>query len=103
LRVVRDAHQPWCRSTAPQKSAEFADGDKYHDNCHCYAEPVFSREQYKSSSAYELNRRYEELWPKVTKGLTGKQAVSAWRRFIRQEQQAAAQEARQSITSVQEA
>jgi hypothetical protein len=86
-----------------QKSAEFADGDKYHDNCHCYAEPVFSREQYASSSAYELNRRYEELWPKVTRGLSGKAAVSAWRRFIRQEQKAAAQEARQSQTSVQEA
>ncbi|MEU9795057.1 hypothetical protein AB0E27_31480 [Streptomyces sparsogenes] len=84
-------------------SAEYADGDKYHDNCHCYAEPVFSREQYKSSSAYELNRRYEELWPKVTRGLVGKQAVSAWRRFIRQEQKAAAQEARRSPTSVQEA
>ncbi|MEU0674477.1 hypothetical protein ABZ330_16555 [Streptomyces sp. NPDC006172] len=86
-----------------QSSAEYADGDRYHDNCHCYAEPVFSREQYASSSAYELNRRYEELWPKVTRGLSGKAAVSAWRRFIRQEQKAAAQEARQSQTSVQEA
>ncbi|MFD7259327.1 hypothetical protein [Streptomyces sp. NPDC059874] len=86
-----------------RSSAEYADGDKYHDNCHCYAEPVFSREQYDSSSAYELNRRYEELWPKVTRGLTGKAAVSAWRRFIRQEQKAAAQEARRSTTSVQEA
>ncbi|AXH70212.1 hypothetical protein SEA_HAIZUM_8 [Streptomyces phage Haizum] len=86
-----------------QNSAEFADGDKYHDNCHCYAEPVFSREQYSSSANYELNRRYEELWPTVTRGLSGKAAVSAWRRFIRQEQKAAAQEARQSTTSVQEA
>ncbi|ATI18872.1 hypothetical protein SEA_SQUEAKYCLEAN_9 [Streptomyces phage SqueakyClean] len=86
-----------------ESSAEYSDGDKYHDNCHCYAEPVFSREQYNSSSSYELNRRYEELWPKVTKGLSGKAAVSAWRRFIRQEQKAAAQEARRSTTSVQEA
>ncbi|AUG87193.1 head maturation protease [Streptomyces phage Omar] len=86
-----------------QNSAEFADGDKYHDNCHCYAEPVYTREQYASSANYELNRRYEELWPKVTRGLSGKAAVSAWRRFIRQEQKAAAQEARQSTTSVQEA
>jgi hypothetical protein len=85
-----------------QSSAEFADGDKYHDNCHCYAEPVFTREQYNGSATYELNRRYEELWPKVTRGLSGKAAVSAWRRFIRQEQ-AAAQEARRSSTNVQEA
>ncbi|MFF8845507.1 hypothetical protein ACF08N_22735 [Streptomyces sp. NPDC015127] len=86
-----------------EASATYADGDKYHDNCHCYAEPVFSREQYSSSPAYELNRRYEELWPKVTRGLSGKAAVAAWRRFIRQEQKAAAQEARRSTTSVQEA
>ncbi|MFE5663397.1 hypothetical protein ACFQ7W_05645 [Streptomyces niveus] len=84
-------------------SATYADGDKYHDNCHCYAEPVFSREQYQNSSAYELNRRYEELWPKVTRGLSGKAALAAWRRFIRQEQKAAAQEARRPIASVQEA
>ncbi|QZE11076.1 hypothetical protein SEA_SARAHROSE_8 [Streptomyces phage SarahRose] len=87
-----------------ERSAEYADGDKYHDNCHCYAEPVFSREQYRNSSLYELNRKYEELWPQVTKGLSGKAAVSAWRRFIRTEQKAAAQEARRkSPTNVQEA
>ncbi|WJN63261.1 MuF-like injected head protein [Streptomyces phage phiScoe54] len=83
--------------------ANYGDGDKYHDNCHCYAEPVFSREQYRNSDLYALNRKYEELWPQVTKGLSGKAAVSAWRRFIRTEQKAAAQEARRSTTSVQEA
>ncbi|AKY03616.1 hypothetical protein SEA_IZZY_9 [Streptomyces phage Izzy] len=87
-----------------ERSAEYADGDKYHDNCHCFAEPVFSREQYRNSSLYELNRKYEELWPQVTKGLSGKAAVAAWRRFIRTEQKAAAQEARRSTTTnVQEA
>ncbi|AWY07573.1 hypothetical protein SEA_YOSIF_9 [Streptomyces phage Yosif] len=83
--------------------ASFGDGDKYHDNCHCYAEPVFSREQYANSPAYGLNRQYQELWPEVTKGLSGKSALAAWRRFIRTEQKAAAQEARRSTTSVQEA
>lgn len=73
------------------KSAEYADGDLYHDNCHCYAEPIFDDEQYANSTLTELNRKYFSLWPKVTKGLKGKAAVSAWRRFIRQE--AAAQEA----------
>ncbi|AKY03763.1 head maturation protease [Streptomyces phage Amela] len=86
-----------------EKTAEYGDGDKYHDNCHCYAEPVFSREQYRNSPVYALNRQYEELWPQVTKGLSGKAAISAWRRFIRTEQKAAAQEARRSTTSVQEA
>ncbi|USH45843.1 hypothetical protein SEA_VIEENROSE_8 [Streptomyces phage VieEnRose] len=77
-----------------ERSAEYGDGDKYHDNCHCYAEPVYTREQYNSSSLYALNRRYSELWPQVTKGLSGDAAISAWRRFIRTEQRAAAQEAR---------
>lgn len=86
-----------------QAKAEYADGDRFHDNCHCYAEPVFSVAQYHSSDLYELNRKYEALWPQVTKGLSGKAAVSAWRRFIRQESKAAAQEARQSTTNVQEA
>ncbi|MEU8621413.1 hypothetical protein [Streptomyces sp. NPDC048623] len=90
-------------SLADLESGTYADGDKFHDNCNCYAEPIFSREQYGSSDLYELNRRYEALWPKVTKGLSGKAAVSAWRRFIRQEQKTAAQEARQTPPSVQEA
>lgn len=71
----------------------YGDGDLYHDNCHCYAEPVFSREQYASSDLYALNREYGELWPKVTAGLSGKAALSAWRRYIRQEQKKAAQAA----------
>lgn len=83
------------------RSAEYADGDKYHDNCHCYSEPVFSRGQYSSSALYELNRLYARWWPIVTKGLSGKAAVSAWRRFIR-EQRKDAQAASQQ-TNVQEA
>ena len=83
------------------RTAAYADGDTYHDNCHCYAEPVFTGEQFTGSARYTLNREYGALWPQVTKGLSGKAALSAWRRFIRQ-QHAAAQPARQS-SSVQEA
>jgi hypothetical protein len=83
------------------RSAEYADGDKYHDNCHCYAEPIFSRDQYAGSSLYALNRQYAGLWPTVTKGLSGKAALSAWRRFIRREH-AVARSARPP-TNVQEA
>ncbi|MFE7480013.1 hypothetical protein [Streptomyces sp. NPDC057552] len=90
-----------------RQSATFADGDKYHDNCACYAMPVWSRDQYQSSELTALSRQYEALWPKVTKGHTGKDAISVWRRFIRAKQreakQAAAQEARQTTTTAQEA
>ncbi|MFE7463097.1 hypothetical protein ACFU6R_03195 [Streptomyces sp. NPDC057499] len=101
--VVYRSQQSAGPSLADLQSGDYADGDKYHDNCHCYAEPVFSREQYRGSDLYELNRRYEQLWPKVTRGLSGKAAVSAWRRFIRQQKKAAAPEARQIPPNVQEA
>jgi hypothetical protein len=71
-----------------EKSAEYSDGDKYHDNCQCYAEPVYTDEQYDNSSVFDLNRKYSEQWPRVTRGLSGKAALSAWRRFIRTEQAA---------------
>ncbi|MFE4635063.1 hypothetical protein ACFRJ1_17035 [Streptomyces sp. NPDC056773] len=80
-------------------SATFADGDRYHDNCHCYAVPVWSWGQYESSELTALSRQYESLWPKVTKGHTGKDAVSVWRRFIRQQQRTSAQQARTATTT----
>ncbi|MFI0985032.1 VG15 protein [Streptomyces exfoliatus] len=86
-----------------RESATFNDGDRYHDNCHCYAMPVWNRDQYQSSELTALSRQYEALWPEVTKGHTGKDAVSVWRRFVRQKQRAAAQEARQSTTTTPEA
>ncbi|TCC19957.1 hypothetical protein [Kribbella sindirgiensis] len=85
-----------------EKSAKYAEGDLYHDNCKCDVMPVFSDEQYDQSDMFALNREYSELWPQVTRGLSGKAALSAWRAFIRK-QQADAQEARPSSTSVQEA
>ena len=80
-------------------SAEFADGDKYHDNCHCVAEPVFTPEQ-ATSDRYALNRAYGRQWPQVTRGLSGIAALRAWRRFIRQQQATAS---REPASSAQEA
>ena len=76
-----------------QRSAEqaiYGDGDQYHRNCHCYAVPVYSVKDYKTSDLYALNREYEELWPQVTKGLGGNAALNAWRRFINQQNRAQA-------------
>ncbi|EFL15331.1 hypothetical protein [Streptomyces sp. C] len=86
-----------------QSSALFKDGDRYHDNCHCYAMPIWNRDQFQASELTALSRQYMALWPEVTKGHTGKDAVSVWRRFIRQKQRAAAQEARESTTTAPEA
>lgn len=64
-------------------AATYEDGDKYHDNCNCYAMPIFSREEFSRSSLFALNREYGDAWPRVTRGLSGKAAVSAWRRYIK--------------------
>lgn len=81
-----------------EASATYGDGDLYHDNCHCYAIPVFSDGQYDSSPLFDLNRKYEAEWPRVTRGLSGKAAVSAWRKHIRNDK-ASAQAARGKPTS----
>lgn len=75
--------------TGPQPDGEiveYGDLDLYHPNCHCYALPIFSVSQYATSAMFALNREYAELWPIVTKGLGGKDALSAWRKYIRSQQ-----------------
>lgn len=86
-----------------ERSAErsYGDGDLYHDNCNCYAMPVYSTEEYKTSDLYALNREYQELWPQVTRGLSGKSALTAWRRFVRTQRRA--QEASAQPQTAQEA
>ena len=64
-----------------------ADGEKYHDNCNCIAIPVYSMSDYEKSSTYARNREYSKLWPAVTRGLSGKKALSAWRRYFRNTRQ----------------
>lgn len=70
-----------------------APGETFHDNCHCYTEVVYTDTQYDDSKLYDLNRQYAKEYPKVTKGLNGKAALTAWRRYIRDQQKTSAQEA----------
>lgn len=67
------------------KRGEAKVGDQYHDNCNCYAEPVYSEGQLKSSM-FDLNREYAQLWPRVTAGKAGKAALTAWRLYFRKQQ-----------------
>ncbi len=87
-----------------KRSAEnsiYGDGDLYHDNCHCYAMPVYSDKEYQTSPLYALNREYQALWPKATQGLGGKSALTAWRRYIRTTQRS--QAGRSTTQAAQEA
>lgn len=62
----------------------FGDLDKYHDNCQCYALPVFSMAQYRSNPVFDANRQYAKEWLDVVSS-GGKQALSQWRKHIRQQ------------------
>lgn len=67
--------------------------NKFHDNCRCVAVPIFDMDQYDSSELFEDNRYYERLWKERIKGeFSGKEALSEWRKIIRQLNRTAGQE-----------
>lgn len=74
---------------AAQRRGNNQDEDKYHDNCKCYAMPVYSLADLATSPLYALNREYARLWPIVTNGLGGKAALNAWRNFINRQKKTA--------------
>lgn len=49
---------------------------KVHDHCHCQLVPVFSRTQ----GLPDLNERFGELWARTSRGLSGNDALNAFRR-----------------------
>lgn len=69
-----------------QASAQGYTPDQFHSNCQCRALPVFSMEQYDNSPLFDLNREYNKLWPKVTEGYGGKDALSKWRKYFREQE-----------------
>jgi hypothetical protein len=77
---VTDAHPcAWCAMLAgrgavyrSRKSAEFA----AHSHCACMAAAVFSHDEAWLGNAKDL----QDQWQQVTKGLSGNQALNAWRR-----------------------
>lgn len=51
-------------------------GESYHDHCQCTAELVYTREQ----EPPEVAELYQD-WLRVTRGLSGQDAINAWRRY----------------------
>lgn len=62
--------------TRASASGDVGDVDKYHENCHCVAVPVFSAEQY-NAPLFDQNREYDALW-KSLKKLTAKQRIEQY-------------------------
>lgn len=51
-------------------------GEKYHDDCGCSVEPSFDRQ----ADWPAKNRQFEKLWADTTAGLSGNNALNAFRR-----------------------
>jgi len=63
-----------------RSSALFAkDGGRFHDNCHCAVEPVFTDGEWQGRDQYE---HFSQVWDEATRGLDGQEAVTAFRRSI---------------------
>lgn len=56
--------------------------DSVHPGCNCTVEAVYSWRQYNGDPRFDMNRLYRKLWPIVTEGYGGQDALNAWRRWI---------------------
>lgn len=64
----------------------YGDMDLYHDNCQCYAIPVFALTQFTSGDIFALNREYAVLWANhIADKYFGDEALTEWRRLIREQ------------------
>jgi hypothetical protein len=82
-----------------EKAAGGAGADDYHDNCFCYAEPIYSNKQFATDPRFALNRQYRAEWQRLIadKGLKGNRALNAWRTHIRNSQQAGTEKTTQGV------
>lgn len=67
-----------------KSATQTTEGAQYHAGCNCIEIEVYSQEQYDEDPRFDLNRELQKEWPGVTKGRSGKAALKAWRKHIRQ-------------------
>lgn len=61
----------------------------FHDNCNCY--PIYRWVDETEMPLPERNAYFQEMWPVVTDGETGVDALNAWRRWLYAQRKEAAQ------------
>lgn len=70
---------------------------KFHDNCHCTVEALYSDESFGTTAKFAQNRYYGDLWDTHIKDkFSGDDAVNEWRKLlarIRKQNKPAAQAA----------
>lgn len=60
----------------------------FHDNCNCY--PIYRWVDEAEMPLPERNAHFQEMWPVVTDGETGVDALNAWRRWLNAQRREAA-------------
>jgi len=61
---------------------------KFHDNCHCVTEPLYSDESFGTSPKFAMNRYYGDLWDKHMHDSKGQmkfapdEAINEWRKIL---------------------
>lgn len=59
-------------------------GEHYHDGCHCIAKPIFKMTTHEVDSV----QQHADLWAESTRGLSGRDALNAFRRALDKSRQA---------------
>jgi hypothetical protein len=72
----QDADAQQCRTAVPKKATCTT------TTATAMRSPSTAAQYANSNPVYDLNREYSVLWPKVTEGLSGNDALNAWRRYI---------------------
>jgi hypothetical protein len=80
--TYKSARSAWSNSS---------DGNKFHDYCRCVVVPIFAPEAYQTDR-FALNREFERLWPRVTKGHAGASARRVWAEYIQANYRAPAEQ-----------
>ncbi len=72
------------RGVVYKSEATAGDQDLWHDNCHCFAIPVYSIHRFWNEDLFAQNREYKALWNEHIKDkYSGTDALNAYRRLIR--------------------
>lgn len=74
---------PMYKSEGNARDVRAIAGNKYHDDCDCEPEPVFSRSGYRSPNDADRQAQLEDLWAASTLGYSGKDARNAFARAYR--------------------
>lgn len=82
--------------SADSAGADLAPSEKWHTGCTCEAVQVFSKDNFEGRDQWLQS---SQLWKDVTKGLSGKKAMAAFRAAVKQPPSSTASAATKAVAS----